>query len=122
MDEKNNKIAHRRIVAERGIPRNHARINNSDSNRFAKMISDVKSLRISDIHIDVRAWEGKACNIVIRSFCGQRRFSVGTDQELMSEGKNLRLQRCTSLKDLPSRRKKRENDREHVAEKPATAA
>ena len=40
------------------------------------MISDAKSLRISDIHIDVRAWEGKACNIVIRSFCGQRRFSV----------------------------------------------
>jgi len=38
-------------------------------------------------------------------------------QELMSEGKNLRLQRCTSLKDLPSRRKQRENDREHVAEK-----
>ena len=25
---------------------------------FAKMISDAKSLRISDIHIDVRAWEG----------------------------------------------------------------
>ena len=43
---------------------------------FAKMISDAKSLRISDIHIDVRAWEGKACNIVL--FCGQRRFSVGT--------------------------------------------
>src|ERR1700674_1525086 len=38
-------------------------------------------------------------------------------QELMSEGKNLRLQRCTNLKDLPSRRKQRENDREHVAEK-----
>ena len=35
----------------------------------------------------------------------------------MSEGKNLGLQRCTSLKDLPSRRKQRENDREHVAEK-----
>src|SRR5882762_8966140 len=29
MDEKNNKIAHRRIVAGRGIPRNHARIDNS---------------------------------------------------------------------------------------------
>ena len=42
------------------------------------MISDAKSLRISDIHIDVRAWEGKACNIVIRSFLRQRRFSVGT--------------------------------------------
>ena len=38
-------------------------------------------------------------------------------QELMSEGKNLGLQRCTSLKDLPSRRKQRANDREHVAEK-----
>ena len=35
----------------------------------------------------------------------------------MSKGKNLRLQRCTSLKDLPSRRKQRENDHEHVAEK-----
>jgi hypothetical protein len=39
------------------------------------------------------------------------------DQELMSEGKNLSLQRCSSLKGLPSRRKQRENDREHVAEK-----
>ena len=38
-------------------------------------------------------------------------------QKLMSEGKNLSLQRCTSLKDLPSRRKQRENNREHVAEK-----
>jgi guanylate kinase len=38
-------------------------------------------------------------------------------QELMSEGKILILQRCSSLKDLPSRRKQRENDREHVAEK-----
>jgi hypothetical protein len=38
-------------------------------------------------------------------------------QELMSEGKNLSLQCCTSLKDLPSRRKQRENDHEHVAEK-----
>jgi hypothetical protein len=35
----------------------------------------------------------------------------------MSEGKNLSLQRCTSLKGLPSRRKQRENDREHVTEK-----
>jgi len=35
---------------------------------FAKMISDAKCLRISDIHIDVRAWEGIACSIVIRSF------------------------------------------------------
>src|ERR1700674_4874490 len=34
-----------------------------------------------------------------------------------SEGKNLSLQRCTSLKGLPSRRKQRENDHEHVAEK-----
>ena len=39
------------------------------------------------------------------------------DQELMSEGKNLSLQRCASLKGLPSRRKQREDDREHVAEK-----
>jgi hypothetical protein len=31
---------------------------------FAKMRSDAKSLRISDIHIDLRAWEGEACNIV----------------------------------------------------------
>ena len=38
-------------------------------------------------------------------------------QKLMSEGKNLSLQRCTSLKDLPSRRKQRENNRENVAEK-----
>src|SRR5436853_6641288 len=37
--------------------------------------------------------------------------------ELMSEGKNLSLQRCASLKGLPSRRKQRENDRHHVAEK-----
>ena len=41
----------------------------------------------------------------------------GTIQELMSEGKNLRLQRCTSLKDLPSRRKQREKDRGQVAKK-----
>ncbi|PYT83383.1 MAG: hypothetical protein DMG40_02875 [Acidobacteria bacterium] len=39
------------------------------------------------------------------------------DQELMSEGKNLSLQRCSSLKGLASRRKQRENDCEHVAEK-----
>jgi hypothetical protein len=39
------------------------------------------------------------------------------DQELMSEGKNLNLQRCSSLKGLPNRRKQRENDREHVVEK-----
>src|SRR6266853_502560 len=39
------------------------------------------------------------------------------DQEVMSEGKNLSLQRCSSLKGLASRRKQRENDREHVAEK-----
>jgi len=36
----------------------------------------------------------------------------------MSEGKNLSLQRCSRLKGLPSRRKQRENDREHVTEKP----
>jgi hypothetical protein len=35
----------------------------------------------------------------------------------MSEGKDLRLQRCSSLKSLPSRRNQRENDGEHVAEK-----
>ncbi len=45
---------------------------------FAIMISDAKGLRISDIHIDVRAWEGRASNIVTRAFGGQRRFSVGT--------------------------------------------
>ena len=39
------------------------------------------------------------------------------EQQEMSEGKNLNLQRCSSLKGLPSRRKQRENDREHVAEK-----
>jgi hypothetical protein len=39
------------------------------------------------------------------------------DQELMSEGHNLSLQHCASLKGLPSRRKQREDDREHVAEK-----
>jgi hypothetical protein len=39
------------------------------------------------------------------------------DQELMSEGKNLSLQRCSRLKGLPSRRKQRENDREHVTAK-----
>jgi hypothetical protein len=38
-------------------------------------------------------------------------------QELMSEGKDLSFKRCLSLKGLPSRRKKREDDREHVAEK-----
>jgi hypothetical protein len=38
-------------------------------------------------------------------------------QELMSEGKNLSLQRCTNLKDLPSRRKQREKDRGQVAKK-----
>ena len=61
---------------------------------FAKMISDAKSLRISDIHIDVRAWEGKACNIVIRSFCGQRRFSVGTDVAVQ-HNPVLKLNSCT---------------------------
>jgi hypothetical protein len=35
----------------------------------------------------------------------------------MSEGKNLSLQRCSRLKGLPSRRKQRENDPEHVTEK-----
>jgi hypothetical protein len=32
------------------------------------MISEAKSLRIIDIHIDVRAGEGEACNIVTPSF------------------------------------------------------
>jgi hypothetical protein len=35
----------------------------------------------------------------------------------MSEGKNLSLQRCSSVKGLPSRRKQGEDDREHVVEK-----
>ncbi len=34
----------------------------------------------------------------------------------MSKGKNFNLQRCSSLKDSPSRRKQREDDREHVVE------
>src|SRR6266480_1652760 len=38
-------------------------------------------------------------------------------QELMSEGTNLSLLRCSSLKGSPSRRKQREDEREHVAEK-----
>jgi hypothetical protein len=38
-------------------------------------------------------------------------------QEPMLEGKNLSLQRCSSLKGLSSRRKQRENDREHAAAK-----
>lgn len=38
--------------------------------------------------------------------------STGSD-----EGKNLSLQRGSTLKGLPSRRKQRENDREHVVEK-----
>jgi len=32
-------------------------------------------------------------------------------------GQEFSLQRCTSLKELPGRRKQRENDHEHVAEK-----
>jgi hypothetical protein len=39
------------------------------------------------------------------------------DQELMSEGKNLSLQRCAILTGLPSRRKQREDDREDVVQK-----
>jgi hypothetical protein len=35
----------------------------------------------------------------------------------MSEGKNLNLQRCSSLNDSPSRRKQQEDDCEHVVEK-----
>jgi hypothetical protein len=38
-------------------------------------------------------------------------------QKLMSEGKNLNLQGCASLKGLPSRKKERENDRGHIAGK-----
>ena len=39
------------------------------------------------------------------------------DQELMLEGKNISLERCTSSKGVPSRRKQRGDNREHVAEK-----
>ena len=39
MDEKNNKIAHRRIVAGRGIPRNHARINNSPATGLVRWVT-----------------------------------------------------------------------------------
>src|SRR6266550_991791 len=42
---------------------------------FAKMISDAKSLRISDIHINVRAWAGKACNIVLLKGMSREKFS-----------------------------------------------
>src|ERR1022692_890287 len=35
------------------------------------------------------------------------------NQELMSQGKNLSVQRCAGPKSLPNLRKKRENDREH---------
>src|ERR1022692_4820396 len=35
------------------------------------------------------------------------------NQELMSQGKNLSVQRCAGPKSLPNRRKERENDREH---------
>ena len=38
------------------------------------MLSDAKSLRISDIQIDVRAEEGKACNALLHALGGQRRF------------------------------------------------
>jgi hypothetical protein len=40
----------------------------------------------------------------------------------MSEGKYLSLQRCSSLKDLPNRRKQLANDCEHVARKVTVAA
>jgi hypothetical protein len=39
------------------------------------------------------------------------------NQELMSQGKNLSVQRCASPKSLPNRRKERENDREHGVSK-----
>src|ERR1019366_6934401 len=35
------------------------------------------------------------------------------NQELMSQGKNLSVQRCAGPKSLPNRRKERANDREH---------
>jgi hypothetical protein len=36
------------------------------------------------------------------------------DQELMPEGKNLRVERSSGAESLPKRREQRENDREHV--------
>jgi hypothetical protein len=39
------------------------------------------------------------------------------NQELMSQGKNLSVQRCAGPKSLPNRRKERENDREHGVSK-----
>jgi Carboxypeptidase regulatory-like domain len=45
------------------------------------MASQAKSLRISNIQIEVRRWgayEGKACNIVTKGFGDQTEFSVGT--------------------------------------------
>jgi len=41
MDEKNKQIAHRRIVAGRGIPRNHARIKQFASHRRTAVAMDV---------------------------------------------------------------------------------
>jgi hypothetical protein len=35
------------------------------------------------------------------------------NQELMSQGKNLSVQRCAGPESLPNRRKERANDREH---------
>jgi hypothetical protein len=39
------------------------------------------------------------------------------NQELMSQGKNLSVQRCAGPKSLPNRRKERANDREHGVSK-----
>jgi ribosomal protein S10 len=39
------------------------------------------------------------------------------NQELVSQGKNLSVQRCAGPKSLPNRRKERANDREHGVSK-----
>ncbi len=46
------------------------------------MISDAKSLRISDIQIDVRAEEGKACSIGTRSFWRPEEIFSGHSEQL----------------------------------------
>jgi hypothetical protein len=46
MDEKNKKIAHRRLVAGPGIPRNHARINNSPATGSFNALSVYKLNRL----------------------------------------------------------------------------
>jgi hypothetical protein len=52
------------------------------------MASQAKSLRISNIQIEVRRWgayEGKACNIVTKGFGDQTEFSVGTGFQVAME-------------------------------------